>query len=95
MVSDSETDSTPVIRLAGIGHRMSGDRSVDLQIGGCDPGAEHAKAFMPANPWTNSMVIRGDGSVTLPLQIPTALSVNSPTAIEQLQKVLPEQGRVI
>ncbi|EGF27107.1 molybdopterin-binding domain-containing protein [Rhodopirellula baltica] len=95
IVSDSETDSTPVIRLVGIGHRMSDDRSVDLQIGGCDPGVEHAKAFMPASPWADSMVIRGDGSVTLPLQVPAALSVNSPTAIEQLQTVLPESRTVV
>lgn len=90
MMSDSEVDSTPVIRLVGIGHRTSGDRSVDLQIGGHDPGVELAKAFLPASPWTNSMVIRGDGSVTLPLQVPSALSVESPTAIEQLKMVLRE-----
>lgn len=95
MMSDSEVDSTPVIRLVGIGHRTSVDRLVDLQIGGDDPGEEQARAFLPASPWTNSMVIRGDGSVTLPLQVPSALSVESPTAIEQLKKVLRETGQAI
>ncbi|EKK00029.1 hypothetical protein RBSH_04736 [Rhodopirellula baltica SH28] len=95
MMSDDGDDSVPVIRLVGIGHRTSGDRSVDLQIGGHDPGVELAKAFLPASPWINSMVIRGDGSVTLPLQVPVALSANSPAVIEQLQKVLPELGRAI
>ncbi|KLU07758.1 hypothetical protein RISK_000275 [Rhodopirellula islandica] len=95
MMSGSEIDSTSVIRLVGIGHRRSGDRPVDLQIGGHDPGEEQAKAFLPASPWTTSMVIRGDGSVTLPLQVPDALSVESPTAIEQLQKVLRETGQAI
>ncbi|WDQ18480.1 hypothetical protein [Rhodopirellula sp. P2] len=92
---DDEIDSAPVIRLVGIGHQTSVDRSVDLQIGGRDPGVENAKAFMPASPWMNSMVIRGDGSVTLPLHTPTALSSDFPTAIEQLQKVLPESRTVV
>lgn len=88
--SAEEIDSTPVIRLVGIGCREATDRPVDLQIGGLDPGADDARAFLPASPWTNSVVIRGDGSVTLPLQVPAALSVDSPTAIEQLKKVLRE-----
>ncbi|MCC9644234.1 hypothetical protein LOC71_18310 [Rhodopirellula sp. JC740] len=87
--SDEEFASDAfTVRVVGIGENHPLTRRVDLQIGGEDPGADLAKAFMPASPWVNSMVVRGDGSVTLPLEVPAAVSGESPTVIEQLQKVM-------
>lgn len=64
---------------------------VELQIGGVDPGPEHATAFLPAaTPGVHvaDATIRGDGSVTLPLS--AVIASELPTRTELLQRALTE-----
>ncbi|MEM8913139.1 MAG: hypothetical protein AAGC97_15325 [Planctomycetota bacterium] len=82
----------PVIRIGDAG---PGDESkVDLQIGGSDPGPSRATMFQPAAQMgihQRSMVVRGDGSVTLPLaeiRGGVASLPALPSIVERLRTVL-------
>ncbi|TWU06405.1 molybdopterin-binding domain-containing protein [Stieleria varia] len=79
------TDSTAVdIR---IGNPLPESPPAKLQIGGRDPGEAIAEVFIPASQagvHVADMVIRGDGTVTLPLQPVLGGSLSDPvTIVEQ------------
>ncbi|TWU40953.1 molybdopterin-binding domain-containing protein [Novipirellula artificiosorum] len=86
-LSDDRWFSTPIdVR---IGNRYHHPRTAIVQIGGSDPGPDHATAYMPARTIgvdQAGVVIRGDSTVTLPLEAITDRNLS--LAIEWLQRWL-------
>lgn len=80
-----------------IGTPMNGESvSAKLQIGGQDLGDSHAECYLPtaiAGIHCRSMVVRGDGSVSLPLS--ASVRSDQPSIVDTLNQILGMEPAVV